>query len=779
MVCRWLVLLYGLFWIVSPAWAEEGNFSILDPDISMDDTFRNQPESRPRRVAVLPFTNETDSPGGPDFVRRAFFNHFSSLSYEILKLVQSDERLHQAYMGDEKALASAPLDKLASVLKVDAIIRGKVTSFSQMFAVVASKVSVGAELELVGIPEGRVLWRGKQTAVSVNGGLPTSPIDLLFTIIASAANMRETVLYRVTDQWARDLVGTIPDTPAKNVTKPPSIRTVVHNAANLSLKAGAWLEVAMEGDAGRFASFDIGTFKKGLPMEEVQPGIYRGRYQVAPKDNADGETLVAHLGDASGQVSQWMDFQGPITLDTIPPKAPTGVTGRGTEGKAVLRWTALPDKDLVAYLVLRSESPLSGYREVARVEDTACTDSGLRNGTTYYYKVEGVDRAGNVGAASPPLAVVPMKAGPTPVTGDLEQDTHWRKGGSPYVIEKSIIVPRGVRLEAEPGVEVVLSGGAGITIKGILLLEGSTEEPVLLRKADGQSKEWQGILLDQTLKENRLRHVSVRDAELGVVVYNSRILMEEVKLTRNGTGATFIESSESILRKSEVSHNRGTGVTVVQSNPVIQGNLIGHNEGFGLVVRHGLPKVQGNLFHGNRAFDLVGINEGKIPLDLSENGWGTCNPFHVWDRIAAWHVNRSCITTMGGKPLPLAVVLPAVSAAAQTPDSGAGIQSAVRKFQDGDHPGAYLELMRIPDEERTAPAHYLLGRLWSAAGKMKESLEGFQKAADLDPGQLGYRYWLGIHHVRMGHPDKAERVWREAAGKGEYEPIQSMLKVLH
>jgi len=102
----------------------------------------------------------------------------------------------------------------------------------------------------------------------------------------------------------------------------------------------------------------------------------------------------------------------PPPPDTTPPAAPTGLTATAGESSASLSWTANTEPDLSGYDVYRSTTPGGPYTQVnaTRLTSPAYSDSGLTNGTTYYYVVKAIDTAGNVSGASNEASAVPAPA---------------------------------------------------------------------------------------------------------------------------------------------------------------------------------------------------------------------------------------------------------------------------------------------------------------------------------------------------------------------------------
>src|SRR5207249_6811950 len=74
------------------------------------------------------------------------------------------------------------------------------------------------------------------------------------------------------------------------------------------------------------------------------------------------------------------------------PAAPTNVTATGGNGQVVLSWSA--SSGATSYNVKRSTTSGGPYTTIASPSTTGYTDTGVTNGTTYYYVVSAVNTAG-------------------------------------------------------------------------------------------------------------------------------------------------------------------------------------------------------------------------------------------------------------------------------------------------------------------------------------------------------------------------------------------------
>jgi hypothetical protein len=117
---------------------------------------------------------------------------------------------------------------------------------------------------------------------------------------------------------------------------------------------------------------------------------------------SDGRLTVDALGGTNTKLD-YVDIT-PAAVDTTPPAAPAGVAATPGDTQVKLGWTANTEPDLAGYNVYRStslpvplSSPLNGS---ALLSTPAFLDSGLANGTTYWYVVEAVDTSGNKAQAA-------------------------------------------------------------------------------------------------------------------------------------------------------------------------------------------------------------------------------------------------------------------------------------------------------------------------------------------------------------------------------------------
>ncbi|MFN3652451.1 MAG: fibronectin type III domain-containing protein [Armatimonadota bacterium] len=128
---------------------------------------------------------------------------------------------------------------------------------------------------------------------------------------------------------------------------------------------------------GKLGSGSGGVFAWGAQLEA---GTSPGAYQKTP---AGGETPG----------------------DTTPPAAPSGLTATWTGTVVQLTWNANTETDLAGYHVERGVNSTTAFSPVATPVQPAYQDGSVLPASTYSYRVQAVDAAGNVSGSSSLVSV--------------------------------------------------------------------------------------------------------------------------------------------------------------------------------------------------------------------------------------------------------------------------------------------------------------------------------------------------------------------------------------
>jgi len=100
------------------------------------------------------------------------------------------------------------------------------------------------------------------------------------------------------------------------------------------------------------------------------------------------------------------------------PSIPTGLTASTGDTTVTLSWSAVDVADMSGYNIYRSTSSGTDFSKINSSTITSLTyaDSGLTNGTTYYYKIASLDTSGNESGYCDEISAIPAvpPAAPAP-----------------------------------------------------------------------------------------------------------------------------------------------------------------------------------------------------------------------------------------------------------------------------------------------------------------------------------------------------------------------------
>ncbi|MBW1744976.1 MAG: DUF799 family lipoprotein [Deltaproteobacteria bacterium] len=643
-----LIILFGSLYLAGCVIAGKKTAIISDIKIAFKGTYKVDPYMEkhiPRTVAVLPFIDESKSQKGAEVVRRGFYNHLSSLPYKDMELFRVDHELRKAGLYDPDTINKTPPEKFKEILNVDAVIYGTISNFDKLFAGIYSQVSVGAEIKMYDT-QGNFLWEGKHVTRIHEGGISSTPVGIVASIIASAMNVRDIQLLRACDDLFRDMVKTIPVAKYAQALRKPRIEMLAQDSKGRPGKAGDEIKVVMKGDPGMRAWFDIGDFKKGIDMTEVEPGGYVGTYRIVPGDNIK-DIIIGYLSDDSGNTAKWTDAIGTVTLDTMPPDAPKNLTAEGRDSAVFLNWADNKETDLSVYTVYKSETPLSNFKKTGRTEFTSFENEHAENLKTYFYKITAVDKAGNESSKTGPVKGTPIPAGPISIFGLIDKDTVWFSGASPYIIEDTVIVSEMSSLTIEPGTRIE-SKGKGIVVKGCLIAKGQNSQHITF--VSGNNETWEGITFDNVKSRNNiLEFCRINGAVVGVDCKSSSPEIRNCEFVKNTTGLKvsggfsnptiekciirhnsvagieIIDESKPAIIGNQIKNNNGTGLLIKDAgSSIIKGNTIVNNRASGIVIKNSQVVISNNNIYDNSPFDMESALQGKA-TDANDNWWGEAN----------------------------------------------------------------------------------------------------------------------------------------------------------
>ena len=126
------------------------------------------------------------------------------------------------------------------------------------------------------------------------------------------------------------------------------------------------------------------------------------------------------------------------------PATPTGLAATAGNGQVALTWSA--SSGAASYVVRRATASGGSYAQVGTATQTSYTDTGLANGSTYYYVVSALNGVGVSGdsaqVSSVPSAAVSVPAAPSSLSvtpGDAQVSLIWSAsaGATSYVVRRA------------------------------------------------------------------------------------------------------------------------------------------------------------------------------------------------------------------------------------------------------------------------------------------------------------------------------------------------------
>lgn len=596
-----LVLLFALFACKS--------LNLQEKKVTIEEI---KEEDFPKVVAIMPFEGEDRDITLLEQLRKTFYNHFAGKNYTNIELPLVDEKLYQLEKSKGKRIREFSASEICASLGCDALIYGKVTDFQKIYAVAYSQLGIEVEVWMVDGKNNKEIFRIKDSVRYHEGGIPLSPLGAVMTAVSTALNLIDIQQIRLLNEICYKIVEKIPSPPTIASIKLPKIKEVVTNVVDSPFGIGKVIRVGLEGDSGMIACFDIGNFRKCLPMKEIKTGIYTGEYAVMPGDNINKAPIVVYLKKPGGYENRWIDVSGFVTIDTEPPQDVKNIKVKKYYDRIEIRWSSLKSiPDLKGYMVYRSDKPLSDYKLIATVEDEIFEDRNIEKGKIYYYRLTAVDLAGNESQLCQPVKGYLVSETPEIVNGEINRDTILHGN---FVINDKLIVLKGSELIIESGTTIKFDENAYIEVRGNLYVDG-LEEPVQFISNDDR-KFWKGIVVNGG--KIKLNGLLLKNALEGVFVSEGSGDIENLSVTNSNIGIMLKRVRDLNIKKASIFNNEA-GILIEDSNLKITESNVFQN-----YVGIRLKKFSGEIFNNNIFDNYINV-WSEEEFKIGTNYFGSIN----------------------------------------------------------------------------------------------------------------------------------------------------------
>jgi alpha-N-arabinofuranosidase len=161
---------------------------------------------------------------------------------------------------------------------------------------------------------------------------------------------------------------------------------------------------------GQFQGANVASFSNGVvTLFTIASTPPEGVMTVQSVTNAASFRYLRYIGPAGGYCNvAEVEFWGRNAA--VPPYAPTGLAAVAGNGNVALSWSA--SATATNYCIKRSLTSGSGYAIVATNASLAFTNTGLSNGTLYYFAVSALSASGE-SADSTEVSARPTSLAPT------------------------------------------------------------------------------------------------------------------------------------------------------------------------------------------------------------------------------------------------------------------------------------------------------------------------------------------------------------------------------
>ncbi|HDZ91323.1 MAG: tetratricopeptide repeat protein [Deltaproteobacteria bacterium] len=529
-------------------------------------------------------------------IRGVINNQLNGKGYSTQVLASVDRRL-ESLKG--KTWEKASYQELCRALEVDGLVYPEIVSAVMLKAVAYNEYSVEARIKMVN-HRGKVLGTWTDSASKRKIAIPTSPLSAAAVVLEAVMDESERKHMRlVIYDLGWKITQFVPDSPHREAL--PEIISVDTNIDRGVFGAGEQIEVEINAEKGLRCTFDLGDFKKGIPIPYRDGGIYKGVYTVREGDRVANVPIKIRMVKPNGVERLWVETGGTVTIDATAPPAPKRLkAGAGRQGVS-LTWSIPPTEDLNEFVVEKGDRPVGEFQVLAKTKDQGFLDAGVTQGSVHYYRIRSVDKTGNRSRPTRAVKVImphfdEVKL-PKICTGTLVPGV--------YLISEPSLVPEGEILEIGPGSSLNFSPGARLMVEGTLKIAGTEDRSVILK-----GKDWKGIYVVPGGRAD-ISHASLQDCNPCVQAAGGNVEARSTTVKgKGGDGVTMGQGSRFVFDDLLIGgFHRGIvldGANGRMVKSTVTGNRVGLDFAAGNV------ELINNNIYGNREEEV--LSRSKLVL---------------------------------------------------------------------------------------------------------------------------------------------------------------------
>jgi len=142
-------------------------------------------KSKPRSIVIIPPNNNSIEVNAPYLYLSTLTKPLAEKGYYVLPVAVIDQFLKENGLPTPAEMNNIPLDKIDKHIGADAVLYITINQWGQKFMIVSSTTTVSAELKLVDVKTGAVLWESTAVATRDSGDGGGSLAGMLISAIVT------------------------------------------------------------------------------------------------------------------------------------------------------------------------------------------------------------------------------------------------------------------------------------------------------------------------------------------------------------------------------------------------------------------------------------------------------------------------------------------------------------------------------------------------------------------------------------------------------------------